>query len=578
MSTWIYTAPPPEAASALAKGIDIHPALISILAKNGIAAPDSAEQFLNPQLKNLDDPFSVKNVNAAVERLIRAIEENETVAIMGDYDVDGVTSTTLLTKMLRLFGNDPRCFVPRRLEEGYGLSRPALERVLAEGPFKLFVALDCGTNASEEIASLRAHGLDVIVIDHHRSKLPPSEECILVNPHVNDNDPVTGAASPAGLLCTVGLVFKVCRALLRKMVERENLVAQHIKLREYLDLVAMGTIADLVPLAGENRIITKHGLKQLAQTSNEGIRALVQASGIAPETELQPSDVSFRIGPRINASGRLADAALPLEMLLSDDKDRCAEIAGRLNEMNRERQGIERQVTEEALAQLTAGDHGQSGLVAFGDWHPGVVGIVAGKLSRHFNRPCIVLGKEGNRAKGSGRSVPGINLVEALQPSDALLESWGGHPMAVGVTVCETNVEEFRKQFSASVDEILKTGNISEEFLNIGAWIGDIDITDSFLDQLAKFQPFGEGNPEPIFGISDITLRMPPVPFGENNYRFQIALDYRRKLGVVAWRKADRIPPGDKPIDLAVKLGWNYYNGRKYPQAELIDWRPAKNG
>ncbi len=450
---------------------------------------------------------------------------------------------------------------------------PEMERVLAEEKFGLFVALDCGTNSVEEIRLLRQRGLDVIVIDHHRAKQVEDAGCILVNPHVSAEE--NGATA----LCTVGLVFKVCHALLKRLREQNHPVAQEIILKEYLDLVAMGTIADLVPLVRENRILTSHGLRQLQQTARPGLQALMEVSGIKPGGPLHPTDVSFRLGPRINASGRLADAVLPVDMLLSSDAARCQEMAARLNDMNRERQDIERLVSEEAMAQLQAQTdlEQQRGLVVYGEWHPGVVGIVAGKLSRHFNRPCIVLGREGKWAKGSGRSVAGISLVEVLHHCDALLESWGGHPMAVGVMLEAARVEEFRRAFNQAVETALQAGEIPEEPINIAAWIGDIDISDEFLDQVEMFQPFGEGNPEPVFGISDITLRVEPIVFGENNFRFQILLDYRRKLGVVAWRKADRVPPVGVPLDLAVKLGWNYYNGRKYPQAELIDWRLASD-
>ncbi|MDR2512204.1 MAG: single-stranded-DNA-specific exonuclease RecJ [Puniceicoccales bacterium] len=573
MFKWTYYGPPGDAASQLESALKLHPAIAETLAKRSISTAEAATLYLDPRLSYLGDPFLIANIAPAIKRIARALETGERIAIMGDYDVDGVTSTTFLVDILRALGAVPCHYVPRRLEEGYGMSRASIDRVLADGPFSLFIALDCGTNSVAEIQHLAQNGLDIIVIDHHRSKEPVSTECILVNPHVND----TGEkGAPWHVFCTVGLVFKVCHALLKHLRAQGNKAASAIVLREYLDLVAMGTIADLVPLKGENRLLTKHGLRQLRQTTRDGLRSLKKICGIVENAPVFPVDISFRLGPRINASGRLADALLPVEMLLTKDLSRSEEIAEALNAMNRERQNIERKVSEEALQQLEAiASEMRHALVAYGDWHPGVVGIVAGKLCRQFKRPCIVLGREGRWGKGSGRSVAGINLVEALQPCADILESWGGHPMAVGVTLDSTHVEALRERFNASVGEIMGQGTFAEETLELSSWLDISHVTEAFLDQLEQLQPFGEENPEPVFGMADITLRTPPVPFGESNYRFEIMLDSWRRLGVVAWRKADRLPPTHIPLNLAVKLGWNYFNGRRYPQAELLDWQSA---
>jgi single-stranded-DNA-specific exonuclease len=575
MNNWTYHPPPGDIAGTLESGLRIHPAIAEILTKQGIHSLEDADRYLHPRLAHLADPFLITNIGATVERIALALERHERIAVLGDYDVDGVTSTTLLVSILRALGADPtpRYYVPRRLEEGYGMSAASIERVLADGPLDLFIALDCGTNSVAETHSLSARGMDVIIIDHHRSKDPPADDCILVNPHVHDT---TGPGAPWRSFCTVGLVFKVCHALLKHLRNATHSAAAAIVLKDHLDLVAMGTVADLVPLIGENRLLTSHGLDLLRSTTRIGLRALKQASGILEDARILPSDISFRLGPRINASGRLADALLPVEMLLCNDPEKCAQIASRLNDMNRERQDIEREVCAEATAQLEAlAGSLPHALVAHGDWHPGVVGIVAGKLCRQFNRPCIVLGKEGTMAKGSGRSVARINLVEALQPCSDILESWGGHPMAVGVSIESGKVPELRERFNASVCALLSNTPHLEESIQISAWLDNIQITDDFLEQLETLQPFGEGNPEPVFGVADVTLRTAPVFFGESNYRFQILLSGWRRLGVVAWRKADRPPPVDTPLDLAVKLGWNYYNNRRYPQAELLEWRLA---
>jgi single-stranded-DNA-specific exonuclease len=574
MKNWIYHSPPGNTACELESSLNLHSAIAEILVKKGITGKDDAERHLHPKLAHLADPFLIGKISESVDRIIRAIDAKERVAIMGDYDVDGVTSTTLLVSVLRSLGADPHYYVPRRLEEGYGMSAASVERALADGPFALFIALDCGTNSVTEIRSLRAGGTDVIVIDHHRSKDSASDDCVMVNPHVNDTEE---AGAGWRIFCTVGLVFKVCHALLKRLRARGDATAEKIILREHLDLVAMGTVADLVPLIGENRLLTSHGLRQLRQSSRVGLRALMRAGGIVEGAQILPSDISFRLGPRINASGRLADALLPVEMLLCDDSAKCDAIGAQLNEMNRERQEIERLVSAEALEQLTAiAPQFPHALVAHGAWHSGVVGIVAGKLCRHFNRPCIVLGKDGTWAKGSGRSVARVNLVEALQPSADILDSWGGHPMAVGVSIVSENVPELRVRFNEAVGKQLEKDGIPDEAIVIAAWLDNMHISDDFLDQLELLHPFGEGNAEPVFGVADITLKTEPVRFGENNFRFQVPLDTWRRMGVVAWRKGDSVPPVGTPLDIAVKLGWNYYNGRRYPQGELLDWRVAE--
>ena len=568
--SWLFHDACPEAAGRLAVELALHPVVAGLLLRLGAADTDSAEAFLRPRIDHVSDPLKVANLERAVDRIIAAIDAKEQIAVLGDYDVDGVTSTTLLVSVLRHLGAEPKFFVPRRLEEGYGLSAAALERVLASGTVKLFVALDCGTNSLPEIAMLRSRGVDVVVVDHHRAKMEALPDCILVNPHVHDE-----ADAPWLNLCTVGLTFKVAHGLLKKLRLRGDASAHAVVMREYLDLVALGTVADLVPLTRENRVLTHHGLRQLRATKREGVRALMKVSRIATDNDLHPVDISFRLGPRINASGRLADAALPVEMMLADDPAFCRASAEALDAMNRERQEIEKVVFEEAKEQLSGYGTDCRGLLAHGDWHPGVVGIVAGKLARHFNRPCIVLGREGPFAKGSGRSVAGISLVDVLQDCGEMLESWGGHPMAVGITVKAERVDEFRQKFNKAVTDWLHAGRVPDATLTVSGWLLQEEITDALLDQLELLHPHGEGNPEPVFAIAGVVLREPPLFFGESNFRFQIPSAPGRRVGVVAWRKADNPPPMGKPVDLALRLGWNHYNGRKYPQAELVDWRAS---
>jgi single-stranded-DNA-specific exonuclease len=528
----------------------------------------SIGSFLSPRLSDLDDPFAITHVRAAAERIAWALKKRERVAIVGDYDVDGITSSALLSRVLRYFGVDPICFVPRRFDEGYGLSRSVLERALEESHADLLIALDCGTNSVSEVAFLREREVAVIIIDHHQSKDALPEDCLLVNPHVFDDQD-----KPWASLCTVGLVFKLVHALVKVLREESNPLAFEIDLREYLDLVSMGTVADLVPLSGENRILTLHGLKQLANSIHPGVQALFQISGIDEGQEIQPVDVSFKLGPRINASGRLADAARPLEMLMSDNYDAAFRVASELDTLNRERRLIENEVTKAAETWVVKNQVFTSSIVAYDpSWHSGVVGIVAGKLARRFHCPAIVLGQEGDLAKGSGRSIAGINLVEMLSGCDEFLDKWGGHPMAVGVSLRPGSLDDFRQAFNSAIEKSLESG-LPERTLKIDYWLKPTMLQPFLWDELDCLRPFGEGNPEPILGLRGITITSQPIPFGAQHYRFQLPMATGKKLAGIAWGQAESMLPVNQPIDLALRFQWNYWNGRKIPQVELLNWR-----
>jgi len=537
----------------------------------GCVTGESAARVLEPALAALEDPFAVTNLEQAAQRLRHAVEEGESIVVLGDYDVDGVSSTALLVSVLRQLGAQPRFVVPRRSEDGYGLSRSAIDRALEPGRPDLFVALDCGTNSQEEVAYLRSLGTDVIVIDHHRSRDTTCDGAILINPHVHAGAPPEDGRN----LCTVGLVFKLAHGILKLMRADNHSGAFEIKLRDYLDFVALGTVADLVPLRGENRILARSGLKILRDTPRHGLRALMDVSGIRPGQDIQPVDISYRLGPRINASGRLADASMSVELLLSDSRSFSAETAAQLDAFNRERQEIERLITDEAERTIEENFSEWPGIVLYGEsWHPGVVGIVAGRVSRKYNRPCVVLGDEGGIAKGSGRGVDGINLVEVLGDCGEHLESWGGHPMAVGIALPKDNLPVFRERFAEAVRRHSENGP-TEANLDIAAWIEPEGIDANLMEEIEALHPFGQGNPAPVFGVRGVVLRQPPEIFREQHFRFSFDDRRRRRLHGVAWKMARRPVPAGAPVDLAVELKWNFYNDRKLLQLELIDWRPA---
>ncbi len=570
---WTHTPPPTSQVEALSLSANVSRVLAELLLSHGITDKVTASRYMDPALASLSDPFLLPNLAEAATRLRQAIAKSENVVVLGDYDVDGVSSTTLLVGILRRFGLQPHFVVPRRAEDGYGLSRSAIDRALEEGKPDLFVALDCGTNSHDEVAYLIEQGIDVMVIDHHRSKEASLSQGILVNPHVDGVS--SQVADEHRNLCTVGLVFKLAHGLLKQLRNENHPVALKIKLRDDLDLVAMGTVADLVPLVGENRILSKHGLRILKNTRRLGLKALMKIAGVRPGQEITPQDISFRLGPRINASGRLADAALSVELMLSEDEAFSAKTAQQLNDFNRERQDIERQITEEA-DQMIEDDFSESqGIVLYNEkWHPGVVGIVAGRVTRKYNRPCVVLGNDVDLAKGSGRSVNGINLVEVLGSCSEHLDSWGGHPMAVGVAVDKGKLAGFTKRFAEAVREY--AGNdIAEAELNISVWLTPDQVREQLMNELERLHPFGQANAEPIFGIKGVVFRQAPDVFKGLHFRFSFDDGTGRKLHGVAWKLADRVPPVGEHVDLAVKMTWNHFNGRKLLQLELIDWRPA---
>jgi single-stranded-DNA-specific exonuclease len=557
--------------AALARRLGCTAVVAELLLRNGLDEPERAGRFLQPVLASLGDPFLVAHLGAAVDRLLVALRRSERVVVLGDYDVDGVCSTAILVGLLRRLGLNPRYVVPRRAEEGYGLTRNSIDRAIEAGRPDLFIALDCGTNSHDEVGYLRQLGIDVIIVDHHRSKEMPVFEAVLINPHVHPVENDEGWR----FLCTVGLVFKLAHGLLKRLRAENHAAALAIVLKDYLDLVAMGTIADLVPLTGENRVFARHGLRILSETQRPGLLALMGVAGLKREQGLVPSDISFRLGPRINASGRLADASLSVDLLLSDNRQFCDGAARQLDDLNRERQDIERVITERAERYVEENFSGASGLVLFDeDWHPGVVGIVAGRVSRKYHRPTIVLGNEGEMAKGSGRGITGFNLVEILASCSACLESWGGHPMAVGIALKKARLEEFRTLF----DDVIRRnrdGAATEPGVELSGWLDGTQLTEQLMADLEQLHPFGMGNPEPVFGVRGVRLRNRPEVFKETHFRFAAEDAKGRRVSGVAWKMADRLPPVGPLLELAIQLNWNHYNGRKLLQMELLDWRPA---
>ena len=558
-----------ESAAALARSVGLSESVGDLLWQRGLQTEAALGDFLAPRLRSLDDPFRITHLQKAVRRVRQAMERAESVLIFGDYDVDGVTSTVFLLQILRRFGLAPRYVVPHRIEEGYGLNSEALERAFAEEKPDLLIAADCGTSAREVVAHLRAQGVDVLILDHHTSKEALPEDCILVNPHVFD-----ASDEPWTEVCTVGLVFKFVHGLLKSLRADGDQVAHEVDLREYLDLTALGTLADLVPLRGENRIFAAAGLRAISQSPRLGLAALIEISGLSLDAEISPFDVAFRLGPRINACGRLNDASAPIELLLSTDWSTAQSLARTLDELNKERQEIERVITAQAEAQIqTHAADAPAYLLHHPDWHAGVVGIVASKVAQEHHRPTLVFAEENGVAKGSGRSVEGVDLVEVLKPCADLLESWGGHPMAVGLACDPKRLEALRAHFQENVASRLN-GHAPTKRLRLSAWVEPGDLTEKLLRDLDRLAPFGQGHPEPIFALRNVRVRF-CKSFGHNgkHLRFAVERSPGQYLQCVGWNAAETPPPENQPVDLAGRFHWNTWQGRKQPRFTLVAWR-----
>jgi len=530
---------------ALSQTLQLPRSLALHLIKAGFSDIDKATAFLRPKLQELSNPFLLPNLAEAVDRIFKAIDRKERIVLYGDYDVDGVSSIALLTRVLRCYGAEPTQFLPHRVDEGYGLSVDAVNRCLQLVRPELFVALDCGTTSLEQIAALQAGGTDVIVVDHHEPKPVLPECCALINPKIGTS---------FHYLCTVGLVFKLCHGLLKQRRLPE------VDLKDYLDLIAVGTIADLAPLVEENRILVSHGLNRLASSRWIGLRALLRRSGI--EGPVKATEVAFRLGPRLNAAGRLGVAQEALDLLLTENASEADRLAESLDAQNRERQAVEQATIDEALALLANQFDPHSAAIVVGSpgWHPGVVGIVASRLMRQFHRPTIVIGfdEEGN-GKGSGRSIPGFSLVRALETCDGLLTQFGGHAMAAGVTLRFDQLASFTKMFLATAQESLSVDLLTPKYV-IDAEVSGRELNFEFLVGYERLQPFGVGNPAPLFCLRGAEPGAEPRLLKEKHRVFSIRHD-GKLLRAIQFGSGD-IPVPPPPWDIAFFLEINRFQDR----------------
>lgn len=540
----------------------LHEVLLRLLGQRGFVDDVCVGNFLEPKLQDLSDPFELPEMEQAVARVFEAVDQGQEICVYGDYDVDGITSITLMQKVLQAYGAKVRHFVPIRGTEGYGLSELAIARCLREGVRPdLFITVDCGTVSHGPIEQLRAEGIDVIVVDHHERGEAGRPGCVaLINPKFE--------STPYGYLCAAGVVFKLAHGLLKTRP------LDDFDLRSVLDLVAVATIADIVPLVGENRLLVRQGLKRLPQTMNAGLRALMDVTGL--NGHASSSDVGFRIGPRINAAGRMDRPDEALSTLLAETPAKAKELAERLDDYNKERQKTELRILTEAEAQVAEVHDVESDpviVVGSRDWHPGVVGIVASRLMRKYHRPAFVVAiDEQGVGKGSGRSVEGLSLVEAIRNGGEFLMAGGGHHMAAGISVHEDQLGAFRDSFACFVLENSKPEDLEPQLHIDGILkLGDLDL--DFLHQYERLQPFGSGNSVPVFVVRDVWLSEAPRNLKNNHLKLWLRQGQDEKDAMFFGGGERELP--EPPWDIAFTIDRNHFRGVTSCQMLVRDIRPA---
>lgn len=528
--------------------------------------PEAVAGFLNPSLGQLTDPYLLPDTRRAAERLWQAIANRERILIYGDYDTDGITSAVLLSKVLEQNGAVVDCYLPHRIDDGYGLTPESLDKI-ATPEHSLLITVDCGITSVEAIAAANERGLDVVVTDHHEPGAEIPKALAVVDPKLPGSD------HDLQNLAGVGVAFKVCHAFIK--YGRDNgLGGGTTDLREYLDLVALGTVADIVPLAHENRCLVSYGLQVLSRQHRPGVRALCDIVNI--NHAVKTTDITYRLAPRLNAAGRMGDPRDSFELLLATNTTDAFSMAARLDARNRERQEIEATVLAAAEAEITAqGDmsHRSTVLVTGDEWHQGVIGIVASRLVRKYHRPTVVLAKDpSGYLCGSGRSVRRVNLVTILESCKQYLHRYGGHAMAAGLALLPENAAEFSVAFERAVGQIFST-DAARPTIEVCGEIDLRELDDRVFEELGQLEPFGHGNPEPIFATLAVTPER-VLAAGTRHTRGTVRDRHGAKHSFIYFgRPPESLPPG--PWSIAYTPQINTFNGVSRPQLKIIDLQPG---
>ncbi len=553
------------------------PALVAeVLTARGYSSGAAASTFLQARLMDLHEPDLMPNLSAAADRVVEAVRSQRRITIYGDYDVDGVTATSLLWHCLRLAGATVDYYIPHRLEEGYGLNCEAMRQLHEEDPRRLIITVDCGICSVAEAALARELGLELIITDHHEMMSELPDAVCLVHPRL------PGSAYPFGYLCGAGVALKLAWGICQRLGDGKKASPQ---MREFLlgavGLAAIGTVADCVPLVNENRVLVKYGLSSLVERSTPGLKALMQVSGLGDKKELDSEDIGFTLAPRINAAGRLGQARLAVELLTTDNVERALTLAKYLDELNQNRQTVERRMLKQAKELIAENPewHDSPALVlAHADWHAGVIGIVASRVAEHFQKPAILisLSRQDSIGQGSGRTFARFDLHASLSACAHHLKSYGGHQAAAGLKIEADRIALFRDEFC----EIARAHEVTAHDLeqSIDAEVRFADLTLPAVKMLDQLGPFGRENPRPVFAASRCVLAEPPRKVGEGERHLSLKLRHYNTVmkaicfGAADW--AEEIVAVGGPISVCFAPSINRFNGYESVQLRLIDWRP----
>lgn len=575
---WRFSPFDEVAIRTLAGGLRISPVLAQILAARGFASPEHAGAFLDARLGELHDPDLLPGVSAAADRLVAALHDNRRITIYGDYDVDGVTATSLLWHCLKLAGGNVEYYVPHRLEEGYGLNCEALSKLHERDSGMLVVTVDCGICSVREAEFARQLGLELIITDHHEPGPQLPEAQGLVHPRL------PGSGYPFGDLCGAGVAFKLAWAVCARLGDGKKATP---RMREFLlaavGLAAIGTVADVVPLLDENRVLVRYGLKSLCERSSIGLKALFAAAGLGERSQLDAEDIAFTLAPRINAAGRLGQARLAVELLTTENADRAAMLATYLEEQNKARQTVERRMFKQAK-ELIAAHPEWTNLPALvlehHDWHAGVIGIVASRIVEHFQKPAVMIALSGpdQPGQGSARTFGNIDLHAALAASSEHLITYGGHRAAAGLRVSPERIPAFREALCQYVAEH-QDGTAEHVELRIDAEVRLADLTLRAVNEIERLGPFGKSNPRPVLASTKVELADAPRKMGEGERHLDLRVrHYGKVMRAIAFGRgewADEIAGARGPISISYAANINRFRGQEHVELKLLDWRDA---